>query len=219
MPFRRNRYYSFEEAVDLLRALKRYHRIGIYEEVVTDSEFLSADDQYEFVQLALEHVAPIFSTEEVSIYSDNERAELDVYQDDHLHQLYRMSSPDMQAYYGLCRMYEYQQGLTPEENPFVQEADRHYCQCLSHIYAHFWAGFDDDKYTTQLVIEICPDNYTPDSEFVEALHDILAYYTEHLPDLRVAILLGPPSYPPALPEAQSCKKRGGNRVIQKKLSA
>jgi hypothetical protein len=60
-------------------------------------------------------------------------------------------------------------------------------------------GFDDDHNTSKLVVEICPDEYHASFELIQAIHDTLEYYKEHLADISIEIMKGPPVVLPALP--------------------
>lgn len=196
----------FYDLINVLHMLKRYHDIGIYDAVVREAEFISEDDYYEFAELGAEHVAPIFDFEDVPLNEmthesliEEECAEQDIYLDAHYHRVYSFSSPEMREYYRLCRLYEYREKIEPEANPFVRRADSYYCQCLRMTNGYFGAGFDCEKHTTKLMIEVCPDEYMIQCDLIEALHDTLEYYKEHLNALRLELLKGPPVFLPALP--------------------
>jgi hypothetical protein len=64
--------------------------------------------------------------------------------------------------------------------------------------------FDSDikgagGHTTEMVVEVCPDEYFAMLDLVMCIRDMLGYYAEHTIDVRLAFLSGPPACLPALP--------------------
>jgi hypothetical protein len=201
MPYKKTSR-DFSDSLYLLEMLRYFHEIGIYEAVVRGTEEITFDDYYEFAELGLELAAPEFDFERVPLgdncepLAENEpRAEYC----EHYHLLYRFGSSELREYYRLCRLYEHRESITPEQNPFVQKADDYYCTCASAVNGYLWMGFDDDCHTSELVVEICRDEYYPTLELIEAIHDTLEYYKEHVIDIKLELLKGPPVFLPALP--------------------
>jgi hypothetical protein len=201
MPYQKSRP-DFSLELCLLQMLKYCHEIGIYEDVVRGAKEASGDDYYEFAELGLELVAPEFKCEQIPIGDDHESLDEDgteYAECEHWHLLYRFGSPEMREYYRLCRLYEHRESMGPEQNPFVRNADNHYCRCASAVDGHVWIGFDDDRHTSALLVEICPDEYYASLELMEAIHDMIEYYKTHLGDIRLELTKGPPVFLPALP--------------------
>jgi hypothetical protein len=181
--------------------LKYYHEIGIYDEVVRGAEEATEDDLYEFSELGLELAAPEFEQEEIPLGYDCEPVpeEDDEPDYEHFHMAYRFTSPAMREYYRLCRLYELQQSLPPEKNPFVQKADAYCCGCASCVRGYLWIGFNDDRYTSALAVEICPDEFYDIFDLTVAIHGMIEYYEERVRDVGLALAKGRPVYLPALP--------------------
>jgi hypothetical protein len=193
--------------IGLLEMLKYYHDIGIYGNVVRNAKEISEDDYFEFAEYGLEFVAPDFAFEEISFDDNHDPVSEDEPEStysDHVHSLYRFGSPEMREYYRLCRLYEHREHISPEENPFVRKADAHCSVCANAIPGYLWIGFDD-VHTRELQVEICPDECFVSIDLIEAVHNILEYYGEHVSDIRLELGKGPPVFLPALPAP-----KGGN---------
>jgi len=132
--------------------------------------------------------------------------------DDHWHDFTTYSSPEMREYYRLCRLYEHRCGISPKDNPYVTSADKHFSSCFLYIDGHFAAFFDDDKYTTKLCIEICPEEYGAGTELIYGIHETLAYYGEHLNELRRELMRGPFVFLPQLPAPKGEENSAQNNI-------
>jgi hypothetical protein len=211
MPYQKTRP-DFSGILYLLEMLRYFHAIGIYDAVVRDTEEITANDHFEFADLGLELAAPDFRFEEVPLDDDHEplaENETEMECCGHWHLLYRFGSPEMREYYRLCRLYEHRESIEPEENPFVQKANDYYCLCADAVDGYIWVGFDDDRYTSALLVEICPDEYYTSLELIKAVHDMIEYYKEHLCDIRLELTNGPPVFLPALPAPKGGQDQDG----------
>ncbi|MDR3278145.1 MAG: hypothetical protein LBT12_05170 [Oscillospiraceae bacterium] len=192
----------FSEYITILEILKKFHELGIYGKVTRGMTELSEGDVCELVELGMDNAAPIAQRSEVPMGGDDEPVTGEEDEDaecDHYHQVFHFSSPAMKEYYRLCRLYEYREKIEPEDNPFVKEADDHYCARLRATDGQFLAGFDSDYHTTELQIETCPEWYYNSVEIIIMIHDTLAFYTENLEQLARELRRGPLVFLPALP--------------------
>ena len=193
---------NYETLLDILRLVKFFHSIGVYESVCYGMYELTENDYYELIQLGLENVAPIYTEEQIGMTDNEEPAamgEETEYFDEHYHTLQTFSSTEMQEYYRLCRIFEYSHGIEPEDNTFVKAAENHYINCLRLVEGYFGADFDDDRRTTKLIIETCPENWWSEIDLMHCLHDTLEFYRENLGKLRLEILKGPAVFLAQLP--------------------
>jgi hypothetical protein len=197
-----NKNPDFSEMMHLLEMLKIYHDIGIYEEVVRDAEEATEDDRYEFSELGIECVAPMFRFEEVPMGGDEEPLSEDEALSgycDHCHSIYRFASPEMKEYHRLCRLYELRESISPEQNPFVKDAHDFCRMCANRVEGWLWMGFDGDAHASELAAEICQDEFYDSLGLIMAVHETLEYHKVRLDDIRLEILKGPPVCFPALP--------------------
>ena len=202
---------NYEMLLGMLRILKLFHSIGLYESVCNYMTELTEDDYYELIQLGMENVAPIYTVDQVGMNGDEEPSIMDEEDDDyggHYHTLQTFSSPEMQEYYRLCRIYEYARGIEPEDNKFVKAAESNYINCLRSVSGHFSADFDDDRRTTKLIIETCPENWGPETDLIYCIHDTLEFYRENLGELRLEILKGSAVFLPQLPAPKGDLQNG-----------
>ena len=194
----RNRYDDHSEILEAIDLLKFYFDIGIYDDVTSNIKKIDGFDNYELELIGLECVAPIstgYTAPEFHLVYKN--IEIDDFYEDNYIQLF--SSPEMLEYYRLCRLYEYREGVVPEDNPYVVAADRYYRDVLRCTQSYFGAGFDDDHYTQMLLIETSPESEYEIKEIIELIHDMLTYYTEQLPKLDRDLKLGKLTFLPELP--------------------
>ena len=199
---------DYESTMYVLRALKLFHDIGIYAAVTNGMHEVAEGDFYELTELGIEHVAPVFQSEEVPMderenqMSDEEFAqavEQDQYYDGHYHYIYRFSSLEMKEYYRLCRLYEHRERLEPKDDPFVLEADRHYTGWAQSVSGYLWMGYNNDIHPTELVAESCPENGYDQIDLILAIHETLEFYKNNLDHLRREISQDPFIFLPALP--------------------
>ena len=193
---------SYSTILEMLQLLKFFHGIGLYDSFCHITA-LTEDDYYELVQLGLENIAPIYIESQISSGDDGdvvieEGDDCDDY-GWHCHTLHMFSSPEMQEYYRLCRIYEYKHGLSPKENRFVTAAERHYCNCLNCVSGNFGGSFDDDRHTTKLYIEVCPESDWAAIDLIYCIHETLEFYSENLSGLRLELLKGEPVFLMQLP--------------------
>jgi len=198
MPLNLNEDFSY--LVDTIDLLKLFYDIGIYDDVTRQIIDVNGDDFYELQLIGLDCVAPInyyYSVEEFRReYPNSSFADTDAYDDNNI-QLF--SSPEMLEYYRLCRLYEYREGIEPENNPYVIAADKFFKDIFRYTRTYFGADFDDNRYTRMLFIETCPECEYDMVEIIELIHDMLTYYTEQLPNLATDIRLGRFTFLPELP--------------------
>jgi len=181
-----------------LRLLKLLHGIGIYGRAVGGITEITGDDYYELALLGLEHVAPIYSAEDLG--------------DEWCcggHTVHRFSSPAMTEYYRLCRLYEHRHGTTPGENPHVARADDHYARCLHNARGSFGSSYEDEKHPRGIWIETCPEHYACELELIALVHSLMGFYSAGAEALRMELLRGPAVYLPALPAP------GGQKMAEK----
>ncbi|MDR0863032.1 MAG: hypothetical protein LBN30_09720 [Oscillospiraceae bacterium] len=193
-------YYALVEMLQLIRVI---HDNGALDALRGISE-VSEDDFLEIALTALENAAPICTMEEIPMTADEEPVPDyepgDTYIDcEHWHTKCSFTSPEMLEYYRLCRLFEYREGIEPEDNIYVTEAEAHYVNCLRRAQGHYCAGYDDDRHTTRLVFESCPDYDYSLPDIVWEVRDTLAYYAENVNTLARDIALGRFVYLPALP--------------------
>jgi len=199
---------DYESLMYVLRTLKLFHDMGLYAAVTAGMQTVRDDDIYELAELGVEHVAPIFQSEEVPM-DDSEvpmtdaafaqAVEEDQYYEGHYHTIYRFSSPEMKEYYRLCRLYEHREGLESKDNPFVREADKHYTKWARSVAGNLWIGFDSDIHTTELVIETCPEDGYDQIDLILAIHKTLQFYMDNLNRLKREIDRNPFIFLLALP--------------------
>jgi hypothetical protein len=193
-------YYN--DFIYTLQMLCMFRDVGIYNAATSEIDEITEDDYFELAERGIECSAPIFIRDDVPMGGDEyEIKDTDLNEEiDHYHTLYRVSSPEMKEYYRLCRLIEYRGGIQPEDNPYVKEADKHYCDCLKMIYTNLWAGFDSNRHTTELVFELCPDYETDVITLIMVIIDTLKYYPAHLGELERDLRMGKPVFLPELPE-------------------
>lgn len=195
---------SFYTLMDLLKLVIFFHDIGIYHKVCAGMKEITEDHYYELMELGLEHIAPIFERDQIAEGEDGNTvyaSEVDYEEMDesHWHELRLFSSPDMLEYYRLCRLYELQRGIKPENNPYVKSASSNYSMCLNYISGNYFAAFDSEIHTSRLWIEYCPEDYGPQIDLIYCIYDVLSFYSENLNDLRRELLKGPFVFLPGLP--------------------
>ena len=208
MQFRR----EYEMILETLSLLKLYSDIGIYDAVVGTTERVNGDDYFEFEMTGLENIAPIFNMwqpgtqpdiylDEEFIYGDEDNEHLSDGGCDHM--LYSFSSPEMREYYRLCRLYEHREGIEIERNPYVKEAEDCFWEYVGLTQGYFGAGFDDDRHTKDILVEVCPENTCYYREIIELIYDTLEFYTMKVKELEREIRLGKPVWLPELPAHES----------------
>jgi len=178
-------YYTLMQC---LRLVLFFYDIGIYEEAVGDIKEITEDDYFELALRGISSVAPLYDMEELG--------------EDHCcggHVVHHFSDPAIPEYYRLCRLYEYKHSITPEENPYVVEADKHYILCLNNTNGEFATNFDDEKHPKEIWVETCPERYAYEHEIIELVHEVLAFFRAKVEDLRAELLRGPVIWLPALP--------------------
>jgi hypothetical protein len=166
--------------------------MGILDKAIAGLDELTDGDYYELAERGLENSAPIFWRDEVPMSGDDAPVE-DVTEGtevDHFHTVYHVSSPEMKKYYMLCRLLELRDSVDYTRNPYVCAADKHYSFILSGLYYGFWAGFDSEEYTTELLFEICPERCIEEVQLIWIVRDMLAYYSEHLGELEYDLRCG-----------------------------
>jgi hypothetical protein len=213
-----------EDCIQVLQTLCFFRDAGIYESVTEGMTVLDDNDIYELFELGFDAAAPITYREDIPMdgsdtpLTADEIAALDVYQEcDHYHTVYHYSSPDMREYYRLCRLYEYREGIEPKDDPFVRFASDDYDSVIRQTYGQFCAFFDDDTYTTELMIEICPEWYYDPTEIIRAIIETLKYYDENLSVLERELAKTPFVFLPALPaRAEQKRNRGKSAAFTRK---
>lgn len=204
-----NTCFDYDFIIETLKLLRFYSDIGIYDAVVGESNIINDADYYEFELAGLDHVAPISSKHFVGDEYEDENApdEGEFFHSGCLHTVYYYSSPEMIEYYRLCRLYEHREGIEPDENPYVKAADAHYIAGFQMCDGYFGFGFDSERYTHNLIIELCPENEYNARDIVAFIHSTLKYYAERLSSLERDIRLGKLVWLPELP----AHKGGGYR--------
>ena len=210
MAFFRN-HYDCIQLIEILWMLKTYHDAGIYDVVVRGTETITEDDYYEFSDLGLENAAPLTTRKEF-IY-DNESDEwiamrnldnFDGYEEEYPHNFYTYSSPEMREYCRLCRLYEYREGIPPEQNPYHRRAHTHAAMYMRRV-GNVWIGFTDDDSGNEMYVETSSEMGYDAAEVVNCIHHVMAYYRENLNALRLELLRGPWVFLPALPAAKGAQ--------------
>ena len=203
MSFKRNYRPDTGLLFRVIELLKLYHDIGIYEAVVRTTTQITEEQWYEFVELGLEYVAPVTWEDELffvdqtqSWVTAQELDQLGLESDNYPTRLIYFTSPEMQEYTHLCRLYERREGIGPKDNPFEHRVRRHARLHCGYV-LNAWLGFADDAIA--LVTEISPEDYFDPISLITNIYNMLLFYTEHLWELRVAILSGPVSFDLALP--------------------
>ena len=196
--------YNAAALVYTLHILRTFYEYGIYDDIVSCIEELDENDYCELEMSALEYIAPEYERDEIPMDFDEipmsaeDMADEDIYADcSHWHTVYRFSGPEMREYYRLCRLYEYREGIAPQENPYVSGAEAHYISLLRHTSSGFAADFDSDSTTTKLIFETCQDSSYESMELVTTVGEMMKYYKEHLPEITRDIMCGPPVFLPA----------------------
>ena len=203
MAFKRNYRPDTWLLFRVIELLKLYHDIGICETVLRTTAQITGEHWYEFAELGLECVAPVTWEDEL-FYVDQTQSwvtaqELDqlcLESDNYPTRLIYFTSPEMQEYTHLCRLYERREGIRPEDNPFEHRVRRH-AQLHCGYVINAWLGFSDD--VIALVTEISPEDYFDPVELITNIYNILMFYPDHLWELRLAILSGLVSFDLALP--------------------
>jgi hypothetical protein len=194
-----------EECINLLKTLCFFRDVGIYNAATEGIQTLEGDDFYELLERGLDAAAPIARRDEVPMGDfDTPLPEgpedEEIYEDcDHFHSVLHYSSPAMQEYFRLCRLYEYREGICPKDNPFVGFASDAYEKAIRMTSGQFGASFNDDTYTTELLIETCPEWCYDPMEIIQAVVETLKFFDENLPVLARELAKSPFLFLPELP--------------------
>jgi len=186
-------YYNL---IYCLQLLKMFHDIGIYEGAAGDIKEITGDDYYELILRGFESVAPAYEMEELGE---------EVCCGGHIR--YHFSDPSLVEYYRLCRLYEFRQSISPEDNPYVIKADNYYVSCLENTSGAFGSDYDDERHPKEIWIETCPEREAYEHEIIELVHNVMEFYRSEVETLRAELLRRPVVWLPALPPHIGSKRR------------
>lgn len=195
--------------INMLHILKACHQAGCYEQVVRTAETMDEGDYLELEMLALEHVAPIYDEDELFYDFENDtwisgddlpRTEETNIDYESPHRMHYFSSPEMLEYYRLCRVYEWREGIPPESNRYVHSAEAF---LRRNFYRNntVWYGLDEGDHPGHFYTEATSDYGYDTAVLVEDLSDMLMYYKDKLPALKLE-LAKKPAFLPMLPPAR-----------------
>ncbi len=193
----------YYELVFGLQILKLFHDIGIYEKAAGNIRKIGEEDYMELFLIGIEHVAQIYDIEELGeeVCCGG-------------HTVYHFSDPALLEYYRLCRLYEYRESVTPQENPYVIAADRYFVSRLNSTEGNFGAYYNDNVHIREICLEVCPEHPIDEYEFLVLVYDTMEYYRREVVALQSELARGPMVMLPALPAPR--RRRGRRRPNQDK---
>jgi len=184
--------------INCLRLLKQLYDFGVYQDVAGEIHEIGEDDLPEIFLNGLDCLAPEFEEEPLGE---------DVCCGSHT--LYHFSSRELREYYYLCWVYERLNNLTPETNPYVNDADNFIEKSYRRMDSYFGHGFDNDIYVKEFLIEVCPEHPFDECDIFQMVHDVMEYYRVHVESIRAAVMKGPVVL--ALPPHAESERRAAYR--------